>query len=91
MTPLAAGIISFFLLFFMQNVFQIEVYKKPTYTITTYSFEKLKDEGIPEETLKKIYDKEFHNARKFKYFLKNNFNLSKEQINKILKYSLLES
>lgn len=91
MTPITAGIISFFSLFFMQNVFQIEVYKKPTYTITTYSFEKLKNEGIPEETLKKIYDKEFHNARKFKYFLKSNFNLSKEQINKILKYSLLET
>jgi PiT family inorganic phosphate transporter len=45
-TPIIAAVISFFLLFFMQNVFQQQVYEPVRYVLSPAAFEELERRGV---------------------------------------------
>ncbi len=89
LTPVSAGIISFFSLFFMQNVFQQTVYKPIKYSITSECKKKLLEKGLWDEKLKNIEDSVFQNARAFKYTLILKLGIKKDKVNKIIKYAEL--
>ncbi len=89
LTPISAGILSFFALFFMQNVFQQQVYKPIKYSITPECRTKLVEKGLWDKKLESIEDSVFESAREFKYALILKMGLKKDRVNKIIKYAEL--
>lgn len=87
LTPITSGIISFFALFFMQNVFQQKVYEPVRYAITRPCANKLKKEGIWDNRLKTIEDSIFSNARNFKYTLILKLKMDKKLAGRIANYA----
>jgi len=65
-TPLVAGIVVYFLLFFIQNVFSQNVFKEVTFEVSDQVMEKLKAENLPSSKLKAIKGITFPNAVRFK-------------------------
>ncbi len=90
-TPVTAGVISFFALFFMQNVFQQKVYEPIAYTISEDVHRKLMQMEIMDPGLERITGKVFLSGRKFKYVLKHITNLNSEQINEVIRFAEIDS
>ncbi len=90
-TPVTSGIIAFFTLFFMQNVFQQKVFEPIPYQISEEVMEKLHSMGIYDETLEKIRDQVFYNSREFKALLKSTTSLSNDEINHVIELSEIDS
>jgi len=90
-TPLTSGIITFVALFFMQNVFQQQVYKPIPYVITEGVITRLKSEGIYDPNLEKFKDAVFYNSRKLKSALKAKTVLRKESLNKVIEFCEVDS
>ncbi len=87
LTPISAGIMSFFALFFMQNVFQQRVYVPVRYAITRPCESKLKALNLWQPQLKSVKDTIFDNARDFKYTLILKLKINKKLVNKIVNYA----
>jgi PiT family inorganic phosphate transporter len=65
-TPIMAGILSFFGLFFLQNVFTLTVQHPIPYEVTRPAFERLVSEGVPADGLEPLVGQRFQHARAFK-------------------------
>ncbi|MBM3308125.1 MAG: inorganic phosphate transporter [Candidatus Eisenbacteria bacterium] len=65
-TPVAAGLLSFFGLFFLQNVFTLTVQQPIPYEITKPARARLVAQGASEEALSPLVGQRFANARAFK-------------------------
>ncbi len=61
-SPLLTMILTFFLLFFVQNVFKVEIQKTITYVINDEYIKKLKNERVDVESIKDIKNKSFNKA-----------------------------
>jgi len=70
-TPIIAGLISFFSLFFLQNVFQQQTYRPTPYALTSYAFDRIKKADLPFHQLEELKIKKFSNAVKFERALSN--------------------
>jgi PiT family inorganic phosphate transporter len=64
-TPVVAGAIAFVLLFFIQNVFSQQVYTPVHYQLSSEVAAKLGDDGIYDEALADLVDREFASAAEF--------------------------
>jgi len=91
LTPLSAGIMSFFALFFMQNVFQQKVYEPVPYVISSKVLNRLEKENIEVEKLVTVEGRKFSNARRLKYYLRSRFGFSNKEIGIILKFSEVDT
>jgi len=84
-TPLIAGIVSFTTLFFIQNVFQQEVYTPVRYKLTQSGLSKINNKLLKNEKIKKsldkIIDKNFENS----IALKNELSKNVKNYNLVLK------
>lgn len=69
-TPVIAGVLSFFGLFFLQNVFTLTVQQPIPYEVTRPALERLVSQGVPEEALRPLVGQRFENARAFKTALR---------------------
>ncbi len=65
-TPIMAGVLSFFGLFFLQNVFTLTVQEPVPYELTRPAVERLVSQGAPREALEPLVGQRFQNARAFK-------------------------
>lgn len=65
-TPVMAGVLSFFGLFFLQNVFTLTVQQPIPYEVTRPAFERLVSEGVPADGIEPLIGQRFKNARGFK-------------------------
>lgn len=90
-TPIAAGILSFVLLFFVQNVFEQQIVRPVTYEITQDVLNEIRAEHIPTDRLEKLTGKKFHNMSRFRSALKSLYNLKESQLYKIFKIAELDS
>ncbi len=91
LTPISAGILSFFALFFMQNVFQQKVYVPVRYAITRPCVQKLKSQGLWDNKLENVRDTIFNKAREFKYTLILKLNLDKKIADRIVEMAELHT
>ncbi|MCD6399920.1 inorganic phosphate transporter [candidate division WOR-3 bacterium] len=91
LTPISAGVITFFALFFMQNVFQQRVYKRIPYNISEQVVRKLEKINITTNQLKKFEGVTFYNSRKFSSVLKKNTNLNPDAIKKVSYFAEVDS
>ena len=90
-TPVAAALLSFVLLFFMQNVFEREVVRPVTYEISADVLQKMAQENIPIKNLKALEGKRFRNMYKFRESLKRAEDLNESQLYKIFEIAEVDS
>lgn len=84
-TPVAAALISFICLFFLQNVFQQNTYHPVRYELNPLAMQRLKQEGLYHPQLEKLRGKEFPNAVAFAKALKALAQLNQRQLADIMR------
>jgi len=89
--PVGAGIITFFSLFFIQNVFEQKVIHPVPYEVTESVIERLRTTGIPTSTIEDLVGRRFDNKKVFKNELMSRTPFSSEQVFDIFQYSLVDS
>lgn len=86
-TPLMAGILSFFALFFVQNVFQQPVYKPAHFSIMGDVFARISKEGINTAGIEKLAGKSFDRETSIYDEIERVFpDMLREDIMKIIRY-----
>lgn len=65
-TPVIAGVLAFFGLFFLQNVFTLTVQQPIPYEVTRPAFERLVSQGVRGDLLEPMVGQRFRDARTFK-------------------------
>jgi inorganic phosphate transporter, PiT family len=78
-TPLISAVLSFVCLFILQNVFNQEVSRRNIFQISEVVLEQLQREGINDDGLLQLKDKEFRNSTRFQTLLKQKTELNNEQ------------
>jgi len=87
-TPVIAGLISFISLFFIQNVFNQQVFEPVRFTLSDAVVEKLESENIQCAFYKKIRNVGYNNALSFKGSLENLVpDICREKKKKIIDYA----
>ncbi len=90
-TPVTAAVISFFTLFFMQNVFQQQVYEPIPHKISHKVVAKLQALGLKDSSVQKFEGKIYYNAWKLRADLKRATALSGQDIDRVITYSQVDS
>ncbi|MBN2461273.1 MAG: inorganic phosphate transporter, partial [Candidatus Cloacimonetes bacterium] len=89
-TPVIAGIVSFFSLFFMQNVFDQQVYRPVEHQLKSAVMVRISAEGIDTEGLQPLVEKTFSNARTMKRALVAADLYSQAEITRIVNLSEID-
>ncbi len=90
-TPVVAGIMAFFSLFFLQNVFHQQVYKPVQYQLSPPVLKKLHQQGIYTGKMPFLQEKKFNKATDLYHQLLKNHLCSKEEALEVVKFSKIES
>jgi len=88
-TPIIAGVITFVALFFLDNVFNQEVYRKTDYRITSEVIEYLMEEEIADPELVNYLGKTFDNPITLQDELEKKTSLSRGKVLKVIDVSEL--
>jgi len=83
-SPVIASILSFIALFFLQNVFEQEVYRPIKYELTPDAVEQIQTAKIFMCGFEHLFDKEFADARRFNTVLSNQKMLTDQDRNFIM-------
>ena len=83
-SPVIASILSFISLFFLQNVFEQEVFRPIKHGRTPDAVERIQTEKISLRGLENLFDKEFADARRFNTVLSNQKMLTDQDRNLIM-------
>lgn len=86
-TPIIAALVSFVCLFFLQNVFQQEVYRPVTYRLTAGALERGLKAGVSMETLKEMLNKEYATAANLKTELAKKAGLTDKELRLVISSS----
>ncbi len=78
-TPVIAALISFFFLFFLQNVFQQQVYREVHFRLSSAGIQRLAEEGILADSLRNLKGKSFTRPLSFRKALREKIDLSENQ------------
>jgi PiT family inorganic phosphate transporter len=89
-TPIAAVLISFVSLFVLQNVFQQKTYIPVEYQITAEAELRIREAGIPTNTLADIREKTYPTASQFQKALDQRMPLSAREINVVMAATEIE-
>ena len=90
-TPISAGILSFVMLFFTQNVFQLTVRHPIRYTLNKEVIQEIEKLGIDTSQLKTLQGKIFENTANARNTLLSLGKYDKKQIYTILEYMRIDS
>jgi len=90
-TPISATILTFVALFFVQNVFEMQVIHSVDYKITPGVLSRLAEEKIPPAPISPLTDKSFHNPVQFRSALQKYHDWSENQLSTIFKYAQKDS
>ena len=88
-TPVVSSVICFFLLFFMENVFQQRVYEPVEFTASTALVERLRDEGIVIGG-GDFEGRRFENALRFRTALRRQVRLSGDEETQVIRLARIE-
>jgi len=90
-TPLASCVLSFILLFFAQNVFQITVKYPIRYAFDAQAVSRIREMGIPSDLILPLKGRTFPNGRSLKMELKSKKTFKDSEINTILEITRVDS
>jgi len=85
-TPIISAVVCFVALFFLQNVFNQQVYREANYSLSSTAMEHLVEKGFPVEDLKEIQGKTFKNASVFRAAILERTSLSESQEAMVLRF-----
>jgi len=83
-TPIIAALVSFSLLFVVQNVFKQQVHEVVKFSVTDAVLEHLQSRNIPTEHLAKIRDRVIKPALRFRDVIRDTTNLSEKQRDQVV-------
>jgi PiT family inorganic phosphate transporter len=83
-TPIAAALICFVMLFFLQNVFNQVVYYKDHYVLSTAVIDHLQDKGVQTETLMPLADEQAIGGVNFRQLLRSRTELPRADEDKVI-------
>ncbi|MFQ6024490.1 MAG: inorganic phosphate transporter [Acidiferrobacterales bacterium] len=83
-TPVIACAVCFVALFFLQNVFNQQVYRDASYVLSQTVLDRLQADGIEVKALTRLKDKRFDTVRGFRKSLREHIDLSEKVESKIL-------
>jgi inorganic phosphate transporter, PiT family len=83
-TPIAAALICFVMLFFLQNVFNQVVYYKEQYVVSDAVIEHLQEKGIPTDALEPVIDAHTAGGVAFRDVLRSRTTLPKADEGKVI-------
>ncbi len=86
-TPIVSAAISFFALFFLQNVFQQQVYTEVRYSVTASVVEHVGGEGVPRAALAPVQDREIVSAAAFQTALREETDLPESDVELVIEAS----
>ncbi len=86
-TPIISAVVCFVALFFLQNVFNQQVYREVHYSLMPAAMDKAVKLGLPAEDLKDLESQTFKSASKFRAAVRKQTFLSKPQESKVLYYA----
>lgn len=89
--PLSAGVLSFVLLYFVQNVFEQKVIEPTPYRITASVMERLREEGVRTAPLTALVNREYANAKSFKREVVERGDYSNADLYRIFNYAAVDS
>lgn len=89
--PLTAGLLSFILLFFVQNVFEQKVIQPVPYEITHSVIQKLKEDGIETEKINELVGERFYHSKIFRNEIMKRNQYSNNEIYLIFHYAIIDS
>jgi len=89
-TPLVAAVISFFALFFLQNVFDQKVYRVIPYKVTQEMIDELKTKGLETEKLEPLKGVEYKNAVTFRKALRETIQPNKGLEQLLISYAEID-
>ncbi len=78
-TPVIAAVICFFMLFFLQNVFDQQVYRKVYYSLSQPVLEHLQKAGVPTDKLLDLKDQKIERGMAFRGEIRKRVNLPGDQ------------
>ncbi len=90
MTPIIAGIICFVGLFFLQNVFNQEVYSKVPYALSDPVMKRLEHAGVPTEPVHDLKGRLFTSGKRFEKALDERMALSYKEKSKFMDYARVD-
>ncbi len=83
-TPIISCLVCFVALFFLQNVFNQQVYRDASYVLSAPVMERLEKDGIATDRLAKLQDKRFDRVRDFRSALSDAADLTGDEESGIL-------
>lgn len=83
-TPIISALICFVALFFLQNVFNQQVYRVVQYSLMPVAMDRAVKAGLPTEDMKDIEGKIYKTASKFRAAVRKKTHLSESQESKVL-------
>lgn len=89
-TPLVSCIVCFVSLFFLQNVFNQEVYKDASYELSKPVLERLEQQGVPLKALQQLENQRFDSVREFRHVLADKAKPSEKQESRILEAAKID-
>jgi PiT family inorganic phosphate transporter len=89
-TPVLAGIVCFVGLFFLQNVFNQEVYRPVPHALSDRVIERLERDGIPTESLGELSGRRFGSAVDLQNALDGIAGLSEDAAAKVMTYAVVD-
>ena len=87
LTPIIAGVVCFVGLFFLQNVFQQEVYRPVPYVLSSQVLDRLERDGVATGGLASLKDKTFATARQFSAALDGQAELTGAHRDAVVRYA----
>ncbi|MHC4067677.1 MAG: inorganic phosphate transporter, partial [Planctomycetota bacterium] len=87
LTPLIAGLVCFVGLFFLQNVFNQQVYRPVSYLLSEQVLERIERAGILTDNLLDLTDQSFPSARRFRGVLDEKTELDTDAKSKVMVYA----
>ena len=89
-TPIMAGIISFTALFFLQNVFSLQVSRETTFQVTKPVLAKLEQENIDNAQLRFMAGRKFRSPVRFGQALRKNTELTADERARVMELARME-
>jgi len=83
-TPVIACVVCFVSLFFLQNVFNQEVYRDASYVVDPVVIEKLAENGQPSQVLKPLSGREYTSVSEFRRTIADHTNLTSTEETELL-------
>ncbi len=89
-TPVIAGLVAFFGLFFLQNVFDLPVHRPVTYELSEVAIEQLRERALDDEGLLELRGVAFGTGRELSRALKEKTSLSMIDREKVVEFACKE-